>query len=68
MDKLIEVVRRLLLAITWAIGGFAIFMSLLGFYELPSDRLDEAVYVALGAVIGTFVLTKLVNWIFLKSE
>jgi len=65
MDKAIEIVRRLLQAITWVVGG-CITVFCAAFY-FDTDK-DELLYFALGAAAVTIALSKLVNWIFLKDE
>ena len=65
MGKLLEVIRRLSIALTWLFGGAAgIFFVGEGWNK--SD--DTEVAFGAGVLIATYIVHKVINWILLKDE
>ena len=68
MDRLIEIIRRLLLAVIWFFGGgFALVIVTLGFNE-ESLPLYLAVLIAFGFLAVSYICHKLLNWILANKE
>ena len=61
MERLIEIVRKLGMSIIWILGGGA---SLLCIISGALNDSNEFIIVGLGLFILTFVISKLINWIF----
>jgi hypothetical protein len=66
MDKAIEIVRRLLQAIIWVVGGCATAISVAAYFTATGGDID--IFFPLAAAGVTIALSKLVNWILLKDE
>lgn len=64
MDRLIEIIRRLSIAFTWiGGGGLSLLMIVATFADGNSNRLGTFV-IGFGAILVTWVVSKLINWIF----
>ena len=65
MGKLLEVIRRMSVALTWLVGGGSgIFFVVEGWNK--SD--DNEVAFGAGVLIATYIVHKVINWILLKDE
>ena len=66
MDKLLEIFRRLTIAAVWiGGGGLSLAMIIMTFSDGNSNRFATFI-VGLGAILFTWAVSKLVNWIFIK--
>ena len=67
MDKLLEIIRRLIIAIVW-IGGGGFSLLFVGLALFTSDNAAPFLTLILGlaAIPVTWAVSKLVNWIFIK--
>ena len=71
MGKLLEVIRRLAVALVWLIGGgssIAIFLDYYDGHHKTGIRDPNQGYLALGILVGTFILHKVINWILLRDD
>ena len=66
MDRLIEIFRRLSIAIIW-IGGGGLSLVMIGatLTDGNSNRFGTLI-IGLGAILVTWAVSKLINWIFIK--
>ena len=68
MDRLIEIIRRLLLAVIWFFGGgFALVIVTLGLNE-ESLPFYLAILIAFGFLVVSYICHTLLNWILTKKE
>ena len=68
MDRLIEIIRRLLLAVIWFFGGgFALVIVTLGLNE-DSLPFYLALLIACGFLAVSYICQTLLNWILAKKE
>ena len=68
MDRLIEIIRRLLLAVIWFFGGgFALVIVTLGLNE-ESLPFYLAILIAFGFLAVSYICHTLLNWILAKIE
>ena len=68
MDRLIEIIRRLLLAVIWFFGGgFALVIVTLGLNE-ESLPFYLAILIAFGFLAVSYIFHTLLNWILAKKE
>ena len=68
MDRLIEIIRRLLLAVIWFFGGgFALVIITLGLNE-ESLPFYLAILIAFGFLAVSYIWHTLLNWILAKKE
>ena len=68
MDRLIEIIRRLLLAVIWFFsGGFVLVIVTLGLNE-NSQPFYLATIIALGFLALSYICHTLLNWILAKKE
>jgi len=65
MGKLLEVVRRLAIAITWLIGGAIGLGLLFNGYEQGDNEMMMAGAVGL---LVTYFVHRVLNWILLKED
>ena len=66
MDKLLEIIRRLSMVVIWTGGGvLSLMMIVLSFSEDNTNRIGT-VTIGLGALLLTWLVAKVVNWIFIK--
>ena len=69
MDRLIEILRRVLLVTIWAIGGgFAVMFVLLSFHADTYLRQAMINLMALGFLVFSYLCHLLLNWIVAKRE
>lgn len=67
MNKLLEIFRRLSITIVWIVGGgISLLMVVVTFLDGNSNRFGTLI-IGVGAILVTWVVSKLVNWIFIKS-
>ncbi len=68
MDRLIEIFRRLILAVIWITGGGGALL----FLTLGFTQSDFPIYIsmifALGFLVLSYFCNLLLNWIFVKKE
>ena len=63
MDQLVEIFRRLTLAGIWILAlGFAAIFAIPAFNEGKSDLL----FLSVGIIVVAWVVTKIINWIFIR--
>ena len=68
MDKLLEIVRRLLISVVWIVGGgISLSMIVATFLDGNSNRVGTLVIGLVGIPVA-WVVSKLVNWIFIKID
>ena len=68
MDRLIEIIRRLLLVVIWFIGGgFALVITTLSANE-DSLPFLVALLIAFGFLIVSYICHKLLNWVLAKKK
>ena len=68
MDRLIEIIRRLFLAVIWFFGGgFALVIMTLSSDE-DSLPFFVALMIAFGFLIVSYTCHMLLNWILAKKE
>ena len=68
MDRLIEIIKRLLLAVIWFFGGgFALIIVTLGLNE-ESLPFYLAILIAFGFLAVSYIFHTLLNWILAKKE
>ena len=68
MDRLIEIVRRLLLAVIWFFGGgFALVIVTLSLNE-ESLPFFVALLIAFGFLVVSYFCHALLNWILAKRD
>ena len=65
MDKIIEILRRFLVAITLVVGGGTTVFCAYAYFKTNDDFYLN---FAFGAAGVTVALYKLVNWILLKED
>ena len=65
MGKLLEVIRRLAIVITWLIGGAIGLGQIFNGYEQGNDEhmIEGAV-----ALLVTYVVHRVINWVLLKED
>ena len=70
MGKLLEVIRRLAVALVWLFGGGFAFLAFGEYYEgnYKGERDPTELYVLFGVLVATFIVHKVINWILLKDE
>ena len=69
MDRLIEILRRVVLVTIWVIGGgFAVMFVLLSFHADTFLRQVMINLMALGFLVFSYLCHKLLNWILAKRE
>ena len=61
MERLIEIIRKLGMSIIWILGGGT---SLLCIISGALNNSTEFIIVGLGLFILTFIISRLINWIF----
>ena len=67
MNKLLEIFRRLSITVVWIVGGGLSLLMIVGtFLDGNSNRFGTLI-IGVGAILVTWVVSKLVNWIFIKS-
>lgn len=68
MDRLIEIIRRLLLAVIWFFGGgFALVIMTLSINE-DSLPFFVALLIGFGFLTVSYICHTLLNWILAKKE
>ena len=68
VDKLLEIVRRLLISVVWIVGGgISLSMIVATFLDGNSNRVGTLVIGLVGIPVA-WVVSKLVNWIFIKID
>ena len=66
MGKLLEVIRRLAVALTQLIGGFfGIGLIVEGWNDVDDPEMK---FTVAGFLVATFIVHKVINWILLKDE
>ena len=67
MDRLIEIIRRLLLAVIWFFGsGFALVVVILSFSNSGLSFI-VAILIAFGFLLMSYFCHTLLNWIVSKN-
>jgi len=65
MGKLLEVVRRLAIVITWLIGGGSGIALVIDGYDRSSD---ESMFQGVVVLMVTYVVHRVINWVLLKED
>jgi len=67
MVRLIEIKRRLLFAVIWFFGGFALIIVTLGLNG-DGPLFKRAILIAFGFLVVSYICHTLLNWMLAKRE
>mgnify|MGYP003108774794 CR=1 FL=1 len=71
MGKLLEVIRRLAVALVWLFGGGFAFLCFGKYYKghwQTGVRDHTELAVVLSVLVGTYIAHRVINWILLKED
>ena len=71
MGKLLEVIRRLAIVITWFFGGGFALLVFNDYYDghyQTGVRNTTELGIALGLLFATYIVHRVINWVLLKED
>ena len=68
MDRVIEILRRLVLVTLWFVSGSASLMIVIICLTSDATEIGQGLLTAIGVLVAAFIFHRVLNWVVVKDD